>query len=90
MGYALTPLAEGFVNFGWLSVVLVPLLLTLTFRLFFHLAHLLPFGIMTLMSFPLDISRGEFTTMAFQWIIFTLMLTMVARIYTTPISRGLR
>ena len=90
MGYALTPLAEGFVNFGWLSVVLVPLLLALTFRLFFHLAHLVPFGIMTLMSFPLDISRGEFTTMAFQWIIFTLTLTMVARIYTTPIFRGLR
>ncbi len=90
MGYALTPLAEGFVNFGWLSVVLVPLLLTLTFRLFFHLAHLVPFGIMTLMSFPFDISRGEFTTIAFQWIIFTLTLTMVARIYTTPIFRGLR
>lgn len=90
MGYALTPLAEGFVNFGWLSVVLVPLLLTLTFRLFFHLVHLVPFGIMTLMSFPLDISRGEFTTIAFQWIIFTLSLTMIARIYMTPFFRGLR
>ncbi|UFS55398.1 hypothetical protein LN050_05930 [Comamonadaceae bacterium M7527] len=90
MGYAITPLAEGFVNFGWLSVVFVPLLLTLTFRLFFHLAHLVPFGIMTLMSFPLDISRGEFTSMALQWIIFTLTLTMIARIYTTNIFRGLR
>jgi hypothetical protein len=90
MGYALTPLAEGFVNFGWLSVVLVPLLLTLTFRLFFHLAHLIPFGIMTLMSFPLDISRSEFTSMALQWIIFTFTLTLVAKIYTTHIFRGLR
>lgn len=90
MGYAFTPLAEGFVNFGWLSIVLVPLLLTLTYRMVFQFAQLLPFGVLMLMSFPLDISRGEFKAMALQWIIFTLTLSMVFRIYTTPISRGIR
>ena len=90
MGYALTPLAEGYVNFGWAAVVLVPLFLVTTFRILFQFVNLLPFGVLVLMAFPLDISRGEFTTIAFQWVIFTITVALTAKIYTAKIRRGIR
>ena len=90
MGYALTPLTEGYINFGWISVVLVPLMLVFTFRVMFRAARVAPFGILVLLSFPLDISRGEFTTIAFQWIIFTFAVALIVKIYTNPVFRGVR
>lgn len=81
MGYALTPLAEGYINFGWSAVFLTPILLTLTIFLALKLSCIAPPGLLVLLSFPLDISRGEFTTIAFQWIIFTLVFSLVAWAY---------
>lgn len=73
MGFAFTPLAEGFVNFGWSAIVITPLLITLTFLLFIRLAHFAPLSLLILFSFSLDINRGEFTTIALQLIIFTIL-----------------
>jgi hypothetical protein len=89
MGYAITPFAEGYINFGWVAVLIVPLFLAATIFLFVRLARKAPAGLIILLSFPLDISRGEFASIGFQWLIFTITLTMLVRIYRYPSRRGL-
>lgn len=89
MGYAITPFAEGYINFGWAAVLIVPFFLATTIFLIIRLARKVPAGLIILLSFPLDISRGEFASIGFQWLIFTITFTMLVRIYRYPAQRGL-
>ena len=72
MGFGYTPLAEGFQNFGVCSIVLVPALITLILYCATRLRSGFPIPILVAFSFALDINRGEFVTITFQGIIFSL------------------
>lgn len=87
MGYALTPLAEGYINFGWSAMVLSPLLLALSLVLAMRFANIAPFTLLIIFSFPLDISRGEFTTIFFQFVIFSFVFYLVAELFQFKVSR---
>jgi hypothetical protein len=72
MGFAFTPLAEGYVNFGWGAVIYTPILLVLSLRLILAFGALFPIGALLIFSFALDICRGEFYSIGLQWLIFSL------------------
>lgn len=72
MGFAFTPLAEGYLNFGWTSVIVVPLLIAISFRVLIRLSAHFPFAWIAGAAFALDICRGEFVAVLFQWLIFCL------------------
>ncbi len=60
MGYAYTPLGEGFANFGMASVLIVPLYLSIYMRVLasYHITTPLPF--LLFLSISADINRGNF------------------------------
>lgn len=70
MGYAFTPMAEGYLNFGWAAAVVVPLLMSLSFKGLTQAAARSPLLWLFALSFPLDIWRGEFMAVFLQLLVF--------------------
>jgi hypothetical protein len=64
MGYAYTPLGEGYANFGVLSVVVVPLYIAVCGRIFTSMRFAAPLFFLVFLAISLDINRGEFGSIA--------------------------
>jgi oligosaccharide repeat unit polymerase len=79
MGYAYTPTAEGYANFGILGVVFAPLLWVFCESLLIwravanpiHLGACIP--ALVFLSLAFDINRGEFTALAIELAIYSLL-----------------
>ncbi len=80
MGYAYTPLGEGFANFGALSVIIVPLVLVAGGRFLAsrHLHSPIPFLIF--LAFALEINRGEFISITLEFAVFVVITSTLVRI----------
>jgi len=81
MGYAYTPLGEGYANFGIVSAFLIPLLLVLSQRMLLQgalvtgrLAGVYLPAVLTFLSLPLDINRGEFVSIAFEIVLYSFLV----------------
>lgn len=74
MGYAYTPLGEGYANFGVVSVIIVPLYLAICGRIFTSRRFEAPLFFLVFLSLSLNINRGEFGSIAQEVIILVTML----------------
>jgi oligosaccharide repeat unit polymerase len=74
MGYAYTPLGEGYANFGVASVIVVPLYITICGRICISRKYGAPLFFLVFLSLSLNINRGEFVSIAQEMIILVTML----------------
>ena len=93
MGYAYTPLGEGYANFGVFAVITTPLLLVFAEWLLLkgwitseNPGEIIFPGLFFL-SIPLTINRGEFVTVAFEIVLYSLTVCTFLRMSRIAMRR---
>lgn len=74
MGFAYTPLAEGYLNFSALSPLIVALLVAGIVRLLWASGRCAPLATLVFSSMPLDVNRGELVQVLTQFAEITLIM----------------
>lgn len=87
MGYAFTPLAEGFLNFSWVSVITVPVIISVCFRGLVKLFLRRPVYWLVGASLSLDIARGESISIFFQYLIYCAVIYSTLRLNEVAVFR---
>jgi hypothetical protein len=85
MGYGFTPAAEGFLNFHYTYIIFVPIIFSFILSLSFRIKGLSFWVPIVLLSFSLDFNRGEFASLFFQLLIFTLLISVFIKIFSVKL-----
>ena len=80
MGYAYTPLGEGYANFGSISILVVPMYLIGLERILTRIKHFFPVPLLVFLATAMDINRGEFATIISETIIFSFTIYLLLAI----------
>lgn len=70
MGYAYTPITESFVNFGWFSVLILPIMISGISLCFEYLSNRFVFLPIILLSQILNFQRTEMASLGFELVLF--------------------
>lgn len=84
-GLGFSPLTEAYINWGRFSIIILPLLILLIYRLFMILDYSFPFILIFLLMNSLNLNRGELGTVALEIFIMYFSFYLLYR-YSIPYS----